>query len=86
MSLGKKVYMNEEKLWRAFKFFDMDNSDYITETNLVDALKKVGKKISEGEVRNMMQMSDTNTDNKISFEEFKQMMSGDWPYFTSINS
>lgn len=55
----------------------MDNSDYITETNLVDALKKVGKKISEGEVRNMMQMSDTNTDNKISFEEFKQMMSGD---------
>ena len=37
--------MNEEKLWKAFKFFDTDNSDYITEENLIDAMKKVEKKL-----------------------------------------
>ena len=43
--------MNEEKLWKAFKFFDMDNSDYITEENLIEAMKKVGKKITPEEIR-----------------------------------
>ena len=42
--------MNEEKLWKAFKFFDIDNSDYITEEDLIEAMKKIGKKLSLMEV------------------------------------
>ena len=39
----KKI--NEVKLWKAFKFFDIDNSDYITEENLIDVMKKAEKKL-----------------------------------------
>ena len=46
-SLNEKVYMNEEKLWQAFNFFDVDSSGYITAENLKEAMKKVGKKLSE---------------------------------------
>ena len=45
MSLNERICINEEKLWKAFKFFDTDNSDYITEDNLIDAMKKDGKKL-----------------------------------------
>ena len=39
----KKI--NEVKLWNAFKYFDVDNSDYITEENLINAMKKAEKKL-----------------------------------------
>ena len=39
----KKI--NEVKSWKAFKFFDIDNSDYITEENLIDVMKKAEKKL-----------------------------------------
>ena len=50
VSLNKKVYMNEQKLWQAFSFFDTDNTGFITEQNLKEAMAKVGKALSEEEI------------------------------------
>ena len=73
-SLTEKVYMNEEKLWQAFQFFDTDKSGFITAENLKEALAKVGKVVSEEEIQNMIKDVDIHHDNRISFEEFKNMM------------
>ena len=39
------MYLNEEKLWNAFKYFDVDNSNEITVDNLIEAMAREGKKI-----------------------------------------
>lgn len=66
--------MNEEKLWQAFKFFDTDASGFISAQNLKEAMAKVGKTLTEEENQKMISDVDINHDNRISFEEFKNMM------------
>ena len=46
-SIDKKIYLNKEKLWGAFKYFDVDNTNYITVDNLREATARGGKKISD---------------------------------------
>ena len=43
--------MTEEKLWMIFKRFDVDNTDFISEENIIDAMKKLGRDISMEEVK-----------------------------------
>jgi len=57
-TLSQRIYMNEERLWIAFKYFDIDNSGFITADNLMEAMKKVGKVMSEQEVAEMIQEAD----------------------------
>jgi Ca2+-binding EF-hand superfamily protein len=57
-----------------FKHFDVDNSDYITPDNIKEALKKVGKSISDKEISEVLQHHDLEKNGKISFDEFKVMM------------
>ena len=59
--------MTEEKLWMIFKRFDVDNTDFISEPNIVDAMKKLGRKISDEEVKEALKDADTRHDQKISF-------------------
>ena len=59
--------MTEEKLWMIFKRFDVDNTDFISESNIVDAMKKLGRKISDEEVKEALKDADTQHDQKISF-------------------
>lgn len=33
-TLDKKIFLQKERLWDAFKYFDIDNSNYITKENL----------------------------------------------------
>ena len=46
--------MNEEKLWQAFTFFDVDHTGFITEGNLKEAMDKVGKTLRESEIQLMI--------------------------------
>lgn len=32
-SLDSKIYLNKEKIWNAFKYFNIDNTNYITLAN-----------------------------------------------------
>ena len=74
-TMNDNVYMNEEKLWQAFNFFDTDGTGHITEENLKEAMKKVGVKVEDQAIKDMIKENDLAKDNKISFEEFKLMMS-----------
>eukprot|EP01022_Parablepharisma_sp_SALTPOND_P001620 TRINITY_DN106914_c0_g1_i1.p2 TRINITY_DN106914_c0_g1~~TRINITY_DN106914_c0_g1_i1.p2 ORF type:complete len:304 (+),score=46.41 TRINITY_DN106914_c0_g1_i1:1180-2091(+) len=64
--------LNEKTLLQAFNFYDEDKNGYIS----IEELRKVfGTICSEEEIQEMIKEVDSNGDNKISFIEFKDMMS-----------
>lgn len=62
--------VSEQKLWMIFKRFDVDNTDYISKSNIIRAMKKLGKQITLEEVDDAMDMHDINQEGNINFEEF----------------
>eukprot|EP00357_Protocruzia_adherens_P006319 CAMPEP_0114990346 /NCGR_PEP_ID=MMETSP0216-20121206/10739_1 /TAXON_ID=223996 /ORGANISM="Protocruzia adherens, Strain Boccale" /LENGTH=483 /DNA_ID=CAMNT_0002353499 /DNA_START=1089 /DNA_END=2540 /DNA_ORIENTATION=- len=65
----------EEQLYSAFKHYDVDNTDFITETNIKEAFNRAGRKISDKEIKIMISEVDVTKDGKISFQEFQSMFS-----------
>lgn len=51
----------------AFKKFDLDNSGFITATELKSILSKVGQFYSEVEISKMIDSVDVDKDGKLSF-------------------
>ena len=70
--------MTEEKLWMIFKHFDVDDTNFISRENIVKAMEKLGKEITEDEINEAIQKHDIQQDGQISFEEFKIMFSKDY--------
>lgn len=83
-TLDKKVYVQEDIVWNAFKKFDLDNNGSID-------LKELNQVLGDAEVAEAMNLKDSaaignvysifmqvdqNHDGKIDFEEFFQMMRG----------
>ena len=73
--LDKRVYLNEEKLWQAFRRFDIDKTGSIS----AEALRKVveGESSSSSDIgiwQEMIREADLDGDGLVSFEEFVQMM------------
>jgi len=66
----------EKELRDAFAVFDTDNSGAIDRKELKRLMKKLGQNLSEAELDAMMDEVDINGDGEISFEEFKELMSG----------
>ena len=65
-------------LWRLFKKFDVDDTDYITKDNLFDAFTRLGKKnIEYREVDEIIKAHDIKNDGRISFAEFKLIFKDD---------
>ena len=62
----------EELLMEAFRFFDKDESGYITQEELLSALKETG--VQPSEVKAILDAADTNSDGEIDYEEFCLMM------------
>ena len=50
-----KNFMTEEKLWMIFKRFDVDDRDFITKENLIEAMKKLGREVTEDEVDHIIE-------------------------------
>lgn len=73
-AMNSKLYLSKEKLWTAFKFFDIENSNYITQENIQEVMKRAGKLYSDEQIREMIQEVDIGKDGKISFDEFCRMM------------
>lgn len=73
MTLSSKSNLVEQKLWEAFKIFDVDNSGRITADNLQQAFSKMGKDFDSETIRQMISEADFLKTNSISFDEFKMM-------------
>ena len=70
-TLSYQEFACEEKIWMIFKRFDVDNTDFISKANIVEALKKLVKNITEQEIEDSLSKLDLTSKDKISFEEFK---------------
>ncbi|XP_046844628.1 calmodulin-4-like [Xenia sp. Carnegie-2017] len=66
--------VNYKEVREAFDSFDENGDGYISRNELVLAMKKVGENLSEVEIDSMIRNADINKDGKVSFEEFKRMM------------
>lgn len=70
-TLSLQEFVTEEKMWMIFKRFDVDNTDFISKKNIADAMKKLGKTITEEEIADSLKEHDKTHNGQISFEEFK---------------
>ncbi|MBA0663333.1 hypothetical protein Goklo_003453 [Gossypium klotzschianum] len=63
----------DELLYKAFQYFDKDNSGYITKDELETAMKEYGMG-DEASIRAVISEVDTDNDGRINYEEFCTMM------------
>eukprot|EP01016_Furgasonia_blochmanni_P012679 TRINITY_DN1633_c0_g1_i2.p1 TRINITY_DN1633_c0_g1~~TRINITY_DN1633_c0_g1_i2.p1 ORF type:complete len:524 (+),score=82.99 TRINITY_DN1633_c0_g1_i2:397-1968(+) len=73
-TLDSKIYLNKEKLWAAFKYFDVDDTNSISIANMREAMARSGRKMPDEELKQMIKDVDISKDGKISFDEFVDMM------------
>jgi len=64
----------EEELIEAFKVFDRDGDGFICAEELRTSMDNLGEKLLNSEVDDMIKEADDDSDNKINFDEFVQMM------------
>ena len=73
-ALDSKVILTKERLWTVFKYFDVNNANFITAGSLKEAFARAGRKFSPNDIQHMIKEVDESKDGKISFEEFVNMM------------
>lgn len=71
----KEEEFNEEELSDVFKVFDKDNSGFISASELKEVSSKLGRNLTDEDVKEMMKETDLDEDGKISYEEFVKLMS-----------
>jgi len=78
-TIDKKQLLTKERLWNAFKHFDVDDTNQITPENIKEVMNRVGRKISDEEIIKMIQEVDLTGEGNLSFEGFKSIMDLDEP-------
>ena len=76
-NLEKKNYFNKDKLYTAFKHFDVDDTESITVKNLKESMAREGRKLSNHELAEWIKEVDKQSTGKIGFNEFMEMMNDD---------
>ncbi|KAE8698277.1 Calmodulin-like protein 11 [Hibiscus syriacus] len=64
----------EEELKEAFKVFDKDLNGYISASELRNVMMKLGEKLSDEEVEQMIREADLDGDGQVNYDEFVKMM------------
>ena len=72
-TISIQEFLTEEKLWMIFRHFDVDDTEYISRDNIVEAMKKMGKELTEKEVDEALALHDVTKDKRITFDEFRHM-------------
>jgi calcium-dependent protein kinase len=72
--MSKRIYLSQEKLWNAFKRFDINDRGKISADELREVLDKEGLISDPNYFVEMIKEVDINGDGTIDFEEFVQMM------------
>lgn len=62
------------ELLQAFKMFDKDGNGLITKQELLEGLNKLGEKMSEKDVLELIEAADLDGDGNINFVEFTELM------------
>ena len=70
-TLDVKQFLNQNMLTALFKQFDTDSSGVITKDNIITAMDKLGHKITQSELDQIMDEHDLKKDGVISFKEFE---------------
>ena len=58
----------------AFTMFDKDKNGYIERDELKQMMSKLGEKLTDGEIDEMMKEADTDNDGRVNYNEFLAMM------------
>jgi Ca2+-binding EF-hand superfamily protein len=64
--------LKEEKLWSAFKYFDVNENGYITSDSVIEALKTNNVAVNESGLTNVFN-SLKKANKRLNFEEFKTL-------------
>ena len=73
-TLDRKIYLNKEKLFAAFKHFDIHNSGTITVDSLKEVMARGGRKFTNEVLEDWINEINRGRNGKITFEEFYEMM------------
>ena len=63
-----------DELLEAFKVLDKDGSGSISEVELRQVMTNIGEKVTDEEIREMIQEADIDGDGQVSFKEFAAMI------------
>ena len=66
--------MSEFTFNTIFKMFDKDENGYIEKDELKQMMAKLGEKLTDGEIDEMMKEADTDNDGRVNYNEFLAMM------------
>ena len=58
----------------AFRVFDQNGDGFISKTELRRVMSKIGQKVTDEEIDDMIKSVDMNDDGKVNYEEFTQLM------------
>ena len=73
-TLSCQKVLTDELLWTLFKQFDIDDTNFISIQNLREVFRRLGRyEITEDEIKQAIEVHDTERDNKLSFAEFKRI-------------
>lgn len=65
---------SEKDLLESFRIFDTKGEKGITFEGLKEVLTRMGEKLTDDDILNMIKEADEDGDGKVSFEEFKKLM------------
>ncbi|XP_042323750.1 calmodulin-like protein 3 [Sceloporus undulatus] len=66
---------SEEEIRKAFQVFDRDGNGYVSAAELRHIMTKLGEKLTDEEVEDMIKEADVDGDGQVNYEEFIRIMS-----------
>lgn len=65
---------SEKDMLESFRIFDAKSEKAITFHGLKEVLTRMGEKMTDDDILNMIKEADEDGDGRVSFEEFKKLM------------
>ena len=79
-----KTHEAEEELREAFKIFDVDGNGFISARDLRQSMTKLGERLSNEEVDEMIREANFDNEGEINIEEFIMMLTSNAKWFLFI--